>query len=119
MFYKHRIMKITLSDCEHYTWGNACDGWHFLKSPTLNVIKEQMPSGTSEALHYHAKAQQLFYILSGLATFEIEGELLEVKANEVMHIAAGKRHRIFNNQEEVLVFLLVSEPPAQNDRVNV
>jgi len=41
-----------------------------------------MPPNTSEALHYHQKAQQFFYILLGPATFEMEDEIFEVKSTE-------------------------------------
>ena len=36
----------SIKNAEHYQWGNACDGWHLLKSETLSVIQEKMPAGT-------------------------------------------------------------------------
>ncbi len=73
-------MKRDKKSSEHYTWGQNCDGWHLLKTNSLSVIQERMPPNTSEALHYHQKAQQFFYILLGQATFEMEGEIFEVKS---------------------------------------
>jgi len=111
--------KITEENAEHYTWGQACDGWHLLKTDSLNVIKERMPPGTSEQMHYHVHAQQVFYVLSGTATFEVDGKTIEVNAQESLHIPKGAKHRIMNNADEALVFILVSEPRAQNDRINL
>jgi len=104
---------------EHYTWGQNCDGWHLLKSDSLSIIQEKMPSGTEEALHFHHKAQQFFYILSGQATFEIEGNLIEVKANEGLHITPNQKHKITNNGTIDLHFLVISEPKAHGDRTNI
>lgn len=106
-------------NAEHYNWGNQCDGWHLLKSDSLSVIQERMPPGTGEQLHYHHKAQQVFYILSGTATFEVGGELVEVTANQSLHIKPEVKHRILNKSDEDLNFLVISEPKAHGDRVNL
>jgi mannose-6-phosphate isomerase-like protein (cupin superfamily) len=112
-------MVITSTDnTEHYTWGAACDGWYLLKTDTLSVIQERMPPGTSEQMHFHAQAQQVFYILSGIATFEIAGETLTVNPNQSLHISPRTRHRISNNADVDLHFLVISQPKAHGDRVN-
>lgn len=112
-------MKKSVADSEHYKWGEDCDGWHLLKSGSLSVISEKMPSGTSEILHYHSKSQQVFYILSGEATFEVEGETVNVSANESLHIAPRTWHRIKNESSSEITFLVISEPKAQGDRIEL
>ena len=112
-------MKISKEEAEHYTWGKNCDGWHLLKSDTLSIIQEKMPVGTEEALHYHHQSQQFFYILSGTATFEIEDKIVEVKANEGLHIEPNQKHKIKNESISDLHFLVISEPKSHGDRVNV
>lgn len=112
-------MNISKNNAEHYKWGNNCDGWHLLKSETLNVIEEKMPPNTSELLHCHRKAQQVFYILSGTAVVEKNGDLIQLKPNESIHISPQTLHRIFNHGTEDLSFLLISEPRAQNDRIDI
>lgn len=104
---------------EHYTWGEGCDGWHFVKTDSLSVIKETMPGMSSEKPHYHQKSQQFFYILSGEATFEVNGSTLLVAPNKGIAINAGVIHRILNNSETDLEFLVVSEPKSHGDRINV
>lgn len=109
----------SIRNAEHYTWGNNCDGWHLLRSKGLSVIREKMPSGTSELKHFHANAQQLFYILSGVATFTVEEETVVVHANESLHIPASVKHFIANATTEALEFLVISQPEAQGDRQNM
>jgi|SRR6185503_2010344 len=111
---------ITSTDnAEHYTWGDQCDGWHLLRTDSLSVIQESMPPGTSEQLHFHQHAQQLFYILSGTAAFEIDGEIKTVNAGKSVHIPKTTRHRISNNGNTDLHFLVISEPKSHDDRVNL
>ena len=57
----------------HYTWGDACDGWHLVRTPALSVIEERMPPRTSEARHYHRAAAQFFYVLRGRLSIEVAG----------------------------------------------
>lgn len=110
------IKKISTVNAEHYTWGNSCDGWHLVKTDALSVIEERMPPGTSEQFHFHTKAQQLFYILSGVATFELEADVITVEANESLHIPAGVKHKIANRTAEELLFIVVSTPKSHGDR---
>ncbi len=110
-------MITSTENAEHYTWGNQCDGWHLLRSDSLSVIQERMPPGTVEQMHYHERAQQLFYILSGTATFEVEGEVTTVAGNQSIHISPKTKHRILNNGDTDLHFLVISEPKSHGDRV--
>jgi mannose-6-phosphate isomerase-like protein (cupin superfamily) len=112
-------MITSTENAEHYTWGNNCDGWPLLRSDSLSVIQERMPPGTSEQLHYHERAQQVFYVLSGTATFEVDGETVFVQPNQSLHIPPGKKHRILNNTDADLHFLVVSEPKSQGDRIEL
>ena len=111
--------KKSIQNAEHYTWGTNCDGWHLLKSESLSVIQERMAAGTEEQLHYHSKAQQLFYILAGNAVFEIEGDKVFLSANESLHVPQGIKHKVFNNCNSDLLFLVVSQPKSHGDRINV
>lgn len=112
-------MVINTQNSEHYTWGHDCDGWHLLKSDTLSVIQELMPSGAEEGLHYHSKAQQLFFVLKGSAVMEVEGTSYVLYAQDSLHIAPGLKHKISNVEAEDLHFLVISEPKAHGDRTNV
>lgn len=103
----------------HYKWGESCDGWVFIEDENMSVKQERMPAHTSEQLHYHQRARQFFFILKGIATFEIEDRTLEVKVNEGLHIDAGKKHRIMNNCGDDLEFILSSQPTTKGDRINL
>lgn len=111
--------KTTTAASAHYKWGSGCDGWHLLNNERLSIIEEKMPPGSLEQMHFHAAAQQFFYILAGTATFILEGKELIITARESLYIPAGVVHNISNRSRLDLEFLVVSEPPSHGDRENV
>jgi len=114
------IKRVTdINSSEHYTWGQNCDGWHFVKTENLSIIKETMPKGTQEKLHYHKKSQQFFFILSGEATFEIEGTIYTVNQNQGISVSPNEKHKIKNNTDTDLEFIVVSNPISHGDRINL
>ncbi|MFY9672959.1 MAG: cupin domain-containing protein [Terriglobales bacterium] len=111
------ISPISKATAEHYTWGSGCDGWHLVKNSELSVIQECMPPGSAEVRHWHHRAQQFFYILSGQATMEIDGKIIELGAGEGVHIPAGVAHQMRNDSGGEVHFLVISQPPSHGDRV--
>jgi mannose-6-phosphate isomerase-like protein (cupin superfamily) len=109
-------MKINKSNAEHYIWGSQCDGWHLVKNQDLSVIHERMPSNTSEVRHYHHYARQFFFVLSGKATLEVNGERVELTAHEGVEVPPLVPHQIFNLSESDVEFLVISQPNSNGDR---
>ncbi len=103
----------------HYTWGDNCDSWVLVDSAGLSVKQESMPGGTRERLHFHTHAQQFFFILKGTATFYHENEKLQVPEQKGLLIKPGIRHYIANESDEVLEFLVISQPTTNQDRTTV
>ena len=100
-----------------YVWGDGCDGWHLCASDALSVIEERMPPGTSEERHFHTAARQVFYVLSGTLTLEVEGEVHLMTAGQSLEIAPKVPHQATNTTGNDVRFLVISSPPAQGDRV--
>lgn len=103
----------------HYIWGNNCHGWHLAATPNLSVIHELVPSGCSEKKHLHQKSEQFFFILSGVATFEMNGEVHTIKARAGIQIPPMIPHCLSNTGTEDLEFIVVSAPPSHGDRMNI
>lgn len=110
------IRATSKDNAEHYLWGEQCDGWHLLRSQDLSVIEERMPPGTSEQRHFHEKAQQLFYVLSGELTLEVQGSFFTLKANESLHVPPQSPHQAINRSTADTRFLVISQPPSHGDR---
>jgi len=109
---------VSIQNSDHYKWGVNCDGWHFAASKNLSVIRERVPPGSSETRHFHHKAEQFFYIISGIATLEVDGQMYLVHPDEGFRIPAGIAHTLSNGHEQDLEFLVISTPPSHGDRTN-
>jgi len=109
---------ISIACAEHYVWGEVCDGWHLLKDPSLSVIQERVPPGASETRHFHSSARQFLYVLTGVATLELDGHCIELKAGEGFDIPPTIRHRFANRSAAEVSFLVISSPATQGDRTN-
>ena len=112
-------MIVSIKNAEHYIWGQNSNGWHLLKNDYLSVIEERMEPATSEHRHFHKKAQQLFYILSGEAGFEIGQKIIHLSTGETVHVPPGIAHRIFNKGDADLRFIVISSPKSHGDRVDM
>lgn len=110
-------MKISKDNAEHYLWGNQCDGWHLVKNEELSIIHERMPVHTAEVRHYHNHARQFFFVLSGTATMELEGEYITLHAKEGLEVPPLIPHQMMNKSNEEVEFLVVSQPNSRGDRV--
>jgi len=110
---------IDRNTAEHYIWGQNCDGWHLSKSSEMSVIQERMPPDTFEIRHMHSKSRQFFFILSGEATMEMNGETHHLQTNQGIEILPLTPHQMKNESNEALEFIVVSCPPSHGDRVTV
>lgn len=110
---------VSTRNAPHYRWGSNCDGWHLLRTPDLSVIREHMPPGAAEVRHVHHRAHQFFFVLSGTLTVEIGGAEHIVASHEGLSVPAGHVHQVFNRSHAPVQFLVISQPPSDNDRITV
>lgn len=102
----------------HYTWGDACDGWHLVRTPELAILEERMPANTAERRHSHTHARQFFYVLAGTLTLELNGELHILNRNQGLEIPPGLPHLASNKSPEDTRFLVTSQPSSHGDRTD-
>ncbi|WRU97856.1 cupin domain-containing protein (plasmid) [Priestia filamentosa] len=112
-------MKISKENAEHYIWGDKCDGWRLVNQNDLSVIHERMPPNTSEVRHYHTKSRQFFFVLSGTATLEVDGQLENIKPLEGVEVPPYVAHQMMNKSDKDVEFLVVSQPTSKGDRIQV
>jgi mannose-6-phosphate isomerase-like protein (cupin superfamily) len=121
---------------KHYIWGEHCDGWNLVDHSDLSVKMERMPPHTAEQNHFHQHARQFFFILKGNAVIFLASEdpenllagekqempdfqRIELKEQEGLEIRPGLPHRIANESEKDLEFILCSQPSTAGDRTNI
>lgn len=112
-------MVVSIEHAEHYIWGEVCDGWHLLKHDDMSVIRERVPAGGAEVIHYHTKARQFFYILEGEGAIVFEDQLITLKKGQGLEIAPQVNHQFKNQSSADVHFLVISVPSTRGDRVNL
>jgi quercetin dioxygenase-like cupin family protein len=94
MSYGFEMRPVSVATAEHYVWGEACDGWHLMRSAELSVIEERMPPGAAEQRHRHGKSRQFFYVLAGELTMELDGAVHTLAAGWGWKLSRGWRIRL-------------------------
>lgn len=107
---------IDRENAEHYRWKTVCDGWHLVKTDELSVIAEKMPSGTFEDMHFHRKAKQFFYILTGEAEMRLKDTAVKLKAGTGIEIEPMEVHQMANTSGGPVEFIVVSMPKSHGDK---
>ena len=102
----------------YYKWGAGCDGWRLLEDPSLDVIQERMPGGTSEVPHLHERARQLFYVLEGSLEIATSSGTVAVPEGSAYEVSPGTRHVVRNPSAAHATFLVVSSPSSRGDRID-
>lgn len=110
---------ISTKNSQHFTWGNVCDGWWLKKGGRFTVIAEIMPTGAKEIKHFHNETEQFFYVLDGVLTVELNNNICHLNKDESIIILSGVPHRVVNNSDRDVQFLVVSCPDSHDDRVNL
>jgi mannose-6-phosphate isomerase-like protein (cupin superfamily) len=110
---------VSILNAEQYSWGVGCDGWRLLKGDDLSVIQERVPPGKAEVMHYHNHARQFFYILEGQARMAFENEAIPLQKGEGIEIPPLTKHRFENISDQDVIFLVISSPKSQDDRIDL
>jgi mannose-6-phosphate isomerase-like protein (cupin superfamily) len=100
-------------------WGDGCESWTLAEHEDLHLQRERMPPGTSERRHVHSRVRQLYYVLAGRAVVHLDDRDEELHAGDSVHVEPGVPHRIRNDADEPLEFLVVSTSAPREDRVDL
>lgn len=76
---------------------------------TINYIKTPAGGGSPAGMHTHA-VDQIFYILSGTMSIEIEGQQHDCPPGSLIIFPAGVPHRNWNGGTEPTIHLAFNTP---------
>jgi len=109
---------ISKQNAPAFTWQGVCDGWTLLDDADLHVLQERMPPDTSELLHKHAHVRQVYFVLEGEATVDLDlvGRSESLGVGEALVIEPTTPHRISNRSPAALEFLVISSGLPRHDR---
>ena len=79
------------------------------KNCTIKCIKTPVGGGSPAGMHIHA-VDQIFYILRGTMSIEVEGKQYECAPGSLIVFPAGVPHRNWNGSSEPIVHLAFNTP---------
>lgn len=82
----------------------------FLQAPTLHAGLYELEAGAQDHQEPHDD-DEIYYVISGRASFLVEKSSRPVQPGDVIYVAAGEPHR-FEDIEEDLKLLVIFGPPA-------
>lgn len=65
-------------------------------------------AGATVGEHAHLESGEVFYVVAGTASFEIEGAVVSAHEGDLIHVAAGERHQIRVGIEPLVLFAVVA-----------
>lgn len=92
---------------ELLAYRNSCIKNQSLAEATLAV-------GTATTEHYHPKAEEIYYIVSGRGRMKLEEEFREVEPGDAIAIPPGQKHKIWNTGTAPLVLLCCCAPAYEH-----
>jgi mannose-6-phosphate isomerase-like protein (cupin superfamily) len=81
----------------------------FLRRPGVSMGIYHLPVGGKDPQHPHA-ADEVYVVLAGRATLEVEGHRIDVGPGKVVSVDVGADHRFVDVTEDLQV-LVVFAPP--------
>ncbi|HEY3872103.1 MAG TPA: cupin domain-containing protein [Actinocrinis sp.] len=81
----------------------------------VNYIRTPPGGGSPRGMHTHAW-EQLFYVLDGVMSIEVDGQRHDVGPGNLIVFPAGMPHRNWNETDEDTVHLAINAPMPPPDR---
>jgi len=77
------------------------------QSPHVGLHVTRITSGDR---HCHGRTEEIYYVLSGQGTMELDGETHELTPGTAVHIPPGVKHRSWGDFEAVIVTCPAFDP---------
>ncbi|MCB1090198.1 MAG: cupin domain-containing protein [Verrucomicrobiae bacterium] len=86
-------------------------------APVANqsLAEASLPAGGATQRHYHRAAEEIYFILDGQGTMEIDGETRKVRPGDGVLIPPGAWHQICADEGTPVRFLCCCAPPYSHD----
>lgn len=110
---------IILDEITPLAWGNDCKAWFLVDKKDMCIVHEEMPPNSTELLHFHKTSEQFFYVLSGALGVVINEETYYLNAKQGILIPKETPHKVFNDSDDTVEFILFSTGTPRDDRVEM
>lgn len=85
------------------------------KAEKQSLAEAIIPQNQSTKLHRHTTSEEIYYVLSGSGTMQIEDRNFSIDKGNSICIAPGESHNVINIGLQDLVILCCCTPPYSHD----
>jgi mannose-6-phosphate isomerase-like protein (cupin superfamily) len=80
-----------------------------------SLAEATIEAGAGTVRHYHRVAEEIYYLIEGHGTMELDGELRAVVAGDAVLIPPGAWHQISASDDGPLRLLCACSPPYRHE----
>ena len=80
-----------------------------------SLAEATVPPGGETAEHFHRVTEEIYLFTRGAGRMRLDGEETQVTAGDMVVIAPGRPHKLWNPGPEPLVLLCCCAPPYTHD----
>jgi mannose-6-phosphate isomerase-like protein (cupin superfamily) len=80
-----------------------------------SLAEATLEPGQASERHYHARTEEIYFLLEGEGEMEVDGERRHVSPGDAVLIPAGAWHQLENNGTSELRILCCCAPPYSHD----
>jgi mannose-6-phosphate isomerase-like protein (cupin superfamily) len=80
-----------------------------------SLAEATIEAGGSTIRHHHRIAEEIYYLIEGRGTMELDGEVRDVEAGDAILIPPGAWHRIDASSDGPLRLLCACSPPYSHE----
>jgi mannose-6-phosphate isomerase-like protein (cupin superfamily) len=103
----------SLASAEPFTTKDGSTIRELHHTEAQSLAEASLAEGQATERHYHARSEEIYVVLEGAGTLEIDGEERRVEVGDAALIPPGARHRIV--AQAGLRFLCCCSPPYSDD----
>jgi mannose-6-phosphate isomerase-like protein (cupin superfamily) len=110
----------SLDDAEAFTTADGSTIRELLGLPTAPVRNQSLAEATLEAgqatdRHYHAEAEEIYYVVEGAGEMELDGESRGLSVGDAVLIPPGAWHQVRASPQGRMRFLCCCAPAYRHE----
>ena len=84
-------------------------------TPAQSLAEATLEPGEATERHYHRAAEEIYFVLKGSGSMEVDGDTRHVRPGDAVLIPAGAWHTLENDGSSELRILCCCAPPYSHD----
>jgi mannose-6-phosphate isomerase-like protein (cupin superfamily) len=106
---------VSYGGLEPFTTKDGSTIREYIQSPAQSLAEATLVPGQSTQRHYHAVSEEIYLLVEGGGTMELDGETREVAEGDAILIPPGAWHELRAGSEGVRLLCCCAPPYSHED----